>query len=100
MKLMKEFYIKDKLWRLEFKRAFTEDGLADQTNRVITLRHEIPKAEKPETFLHEFFHGCFFELHLSGPSGVLSPEIEEIMCAGLAHIFINTFDLKWKKRRG
>ena len=103
MNLKKEFYIKGKLWRLEYKWGLRVDGvvcdgLADPNTRTITLRRELSKEEKLETFYHEFIHACLLELHLTGASNRLTEDVEEVLCSGLADILKSTFILRWKRQ--
>lgn len=103
MKIKKQFEIKGNPWSVDYKWNLKDstgevvDGLTLQETREILLRRELVLSEKEITFMHEFLHASLMELHLTGPSGVLPSEVEEILCAGLAEILLNTFDLKWKR---
>ena len=103
MKLKKEFLIKGNVWALKYKWGLKADGvmvdgLTDQTTRTIYIDQSLKGEDKLIVFLHEFIHASLLEIHLSGPSDILTSDVEEIIATGLSEIISSTFDLKWKRK--
>lgn len=101
MKIPKEFKIKGKTWRIEYKWGLRDgkeflSGLCDPNTRTIYIDRAIPKDEKPAVFLHEFFHAVFFEAHLSYNDGWVDNLVEEIMCDALQSSVLDNFALRLK----
>lgn len=102
MRIPKEFFIKGKLWRVEYKWNLHDDGVAVDglcrfSDRTILIRRELLKEEKPCIFMHEFIRAVLFELHLSTNDGWVNPLIEEVMCDGIAEVLLENFKLRHKK---
>lgn len=99
MRIPKEFTIKGKTWKVEYKWGLKSgnemiDGLCDPNERTIFIRRELLKDEKPHIFLHEFFHAVFFEAHLSYNDGWVPDLVEEIICDALALSIKENFKLR------
>lgn len=103
MKIPKEFYIKGKLWRVEYKWRLHDpehglcNGLCDFDARTIYIDRLIPKEDKAGVFLHEYIHAVLHEAHLH-ESGGIAGIIEEVVCASISEAFTSNFNLKWKTK--
>ncbi|MNJ94807.1 hypothetical protein D3C87_125100 [compost metagenome] len=103
MKIPKEFYIKGKLWTVEYKWRLEEpgigkcDGLCDFTLRVIYLDRLISKEDKVRVFLHEYTHALIHEAHLHEAGGI-DGILEEVLCESVADGILENFILKWKRK--
>jgi hypothetical protein len=103
MKLKKEFYVKGKLWRLEYVwglRHMDEkmDGLCVSAERIIKLERSLSKEYKFEVFLHELVHAIIFESHIAGLDGPSGELIEEIICDSVADVFNDIFNMRFKRK--
>lgn len=100
MKIRKEFYIKGKLWSVEYRwglRAKEKcSGLCDFENRIIYLERSDSKEEKWSTFIHEITHAALYEAHIN-PSSGLSTESEEIVCDAMEDLLTSLFTFRWKR---
>lgn len=102
-KIPKEFYIKGKLWRVEYKWRLEEngigkcDGLCEFSERVIYLDRLLPKDQKPKVFLHEYTHAVLHEAHLH-ENGGLDGILEEVVCESIADALTENFNLRWKTK--
>lgn len=102
MKLRKEFYVKGKLWRLEYKWRLTDKasgeaflGLCDKANRTIYIDRSIDKETKWIVFLHELCHAAIFESHSNDTS--LTSDVEEVIAGSVADVFSSNFIMRWKR---
>lgn len=103
MKIPKEFLIKGKTWKVEYKWRLHDDnhgacnGLTDPATRTIYLDKMLPKVEKPGVFLHELNHAILHEAHLHESGGV-DGFVEEAIVSSIADVYMSLFDLKWKRK--
>lgn len=104
MRIRKEFEIKGKPWRVEYKWGLREngellEGLCDFENRTIFLRREISKADKWAAFLHELIHATLRESHVTGGSDGAIDEVNEgIICEALPDVLNSLFNFRWKRQ--
>jgi len=104
----KEFRIKGKRWRVEYKWNLFDrgddgnikcDGLCDPEYRVIYIDRAIPRVEKWPVFLHELIHAILFEAHISGLDGPAGSMLEEVICESIATSFDDLFRIRWKRQK-
>lgn len=104
MKIKKEFEIKGKQWRVEYKWSLkAEDGervkgLCDFGNRTIYLDRLLSPEDKFEILQHELVHAALYEAHLNHTSG-LDPQTEEIVCDAVVDMFNQLFTFRWKRAK-
>ena len=104
MNIPSTFYIKGKLWTVEYKwglRGDDEvllDGQCVTENRTIQIDRGIPKRDKWLVFLHEFIHAVLHESHVSGLDGSAGEFLEEIICESVANVLNDCFTIRWKRR--
>lgn len=97
MRGKRSFKINGNKWKIKMAKLDADiDGETDQTQRTVTLSTALAEKDYTRVFVHEFMHAMLFELHLSGPTGVLNEDIEEIICEGVTNILLSNFDIQWK----
>lgn len=103
MKLPKYRTILGKKWKIRFKwnlrcdDGHKVDGLCDFKNRYIWLDRLLPKDERFQVFLHEEFHAVLHELCFNQLEA--SSDAQEIVCEGLSRWMVETYDIKFKKKK-
>lgn len=102
MKLKKEFYIKGKLWRIEYKwnlrmGDMRVDGMCEPSERIIYIDRILSKEEKWATFLHELGHAIVHEAHLNEHGG-LDGFAEEVVVESYAQALGELFTFRWKRK--
>lgn len=103
MNLRKEFYVKGKEWRLEYRWSLKAPdgervrGLCDFDSRTIYLDRLVLKEEKWSVFLHELVHAILYEAHLHDGTG-LELNTEEIICEAMTDALENLFTMRWKRQ--
>jgi hypothetical protein len=104
MTLPKQFHVKGKLWRLEYKWRLVNDdgvlcdGLCVPATRMIYIDRLVEKDRKPGVFLHELNHAILFESHLGEMGGVDGFQ-EEVICASISDVYTSLFTLKLRKAK-
>ena len=104
MKIPKEFYLKGKLWRVEYKWGLRDgdemlDGLCTFDPRVIYLRRELSREDKWLTFLHELVHAILFECYISRNDGGIDGIVEEVVCDSISECFTELFEFRPKRKK-
>lgn len=100
-KIPKKVLIKGHLWKIrKLKKVIHEDGeecrgIADHSNRTITIEKGMPAQEELSVFLHEMIHAALAEAHLHEGSG-LSGQVEEIVCDAVADMLVGCFNVEVK----
>ena len=101
MKIPKKFVIKGKQWKVSWRKQVMYlgdecDGLADGEKRTIYLSKACDPSLHQSVFMHELVEAIIFELHLAGHDNSISPLAKEVLCDGVADIFLDLFTLEWR----
>jgi len=100
MRIRKEFHVKGKLWRVEYKWRLVDDngvqldGLCVPADRVIYLCHGLGD-RKELIFLHELGHAIVSEYGF-GSAG-LEPLFEEMLVHAFAMELLEMFQFRWRR---
>ena len=106
MNIPKQFLIKGKLWKVEYKWGLHDhevcagfcDGLCDFDLKTIFIRREVPVEQKFGIFMHELIHATLHECHLHENGGV-DGILEEVLCEGITDVITSLFTLRFKRVR-
>lgn len=100
MRVPKSILIKGKRWKVNYKWNLRDDdnhpcdGLCEYKIRTIWIDRALPKAERPQTFLHEIIHALIYELHLNTS---LPSEVEEVLAEGISQYLFEIFNMRLKR---
>lgn len=104
MKIKKEFLIKGKQWKVEYRWGLRDEsghlceGICDFESRTIFLRREISIEDKWLAFLHELIHATLRESHVTGSSdGAIDLVNEGIICEAFSDVLNSLFKFRWKR---
>lgn len=103
MKIPSKIIIKGKIWQVSYKWRLHDkelgecNGLTDWEERTIWLDRLLPKDEKAKVILHEIIHIVLDEHHLHEDGGIQSKFVEEVICAGVAEVLLEIFNIKFKE---
>lgn len=102
MRIPKKFKINGNEWRVRhYKRLSLDgdacDGLCESDTKTIKLVRGMSPEQETLTFLHEFIHASLRELHFTYGDSIPAT-LEEIICDGLATIFLANFEFTWRRK--
>ena len=97
----KSVWIKGSEWRIKTKTRLTHpdgtrcDGICDYDNKVIYLSNGLVFRRRLHTFIHEWLHAVFFELHVTDHEGGVGGILEEVLCDGVSAALMEMGEIKF-----